>query len=207
MRLRPSCSMPPSRRIFLIHDPAARVGAAAMLLVLAACDGAAGEDGAGSSGATSANEAGVATTDEPEETLGEPSLDTAAGESTGTTTSAETEEGAAGSTSDASPSGMEDTETNGSIEPTDPFPGMGEPELIISELGFGEGPVWSAPRQTLFFADVYADEILAFDGVDVSVHRSNTGGQMGWPSTPRIRSSRPRSPRTASRGRPTVASR
>lgn len=166
---------------------AARVGVTSMLVMLAACDEAAGGDVSEVSGATSVDVTGGATTDDTEETLDGSSLDSAAEESRGATTSTETDEGAAGSTSNSATGDVEPTETTDSIEPADPFPGMGKPELIVSDLGFGEGPVWSVPRQTLFFTDVYADEILAFDGVDVSVHRSNTEGADGLALDPEDR--------------------
>ncbi|MEM9455646.1 MAG: SMP-30/gluconolactonase/LRE family protein [Myxococcota bacterium] len=179
--------MPIAVRVFPMWSRAARVGVTSMLVMLAACDEAAGGDVSEVSGATSVDVTGGATTDDTEETLDGSSLDSAAEESRGATTSTETDEGAAGSTSNSATGDVEPTETTDSIEPADPFPGMGKPELIVSDLGFGEGPVWSVPRQTLFFTDVYADEILAFDGVDVSVHRSNTEGADGLALDPEDR--------------------
>ena len=180
-------SMLCSTRIFPMRNRATRVGITSMLVILAACDRGSGGDASESSSTSTTNTTVEATTGDTEETLDGPSLDTDTEESTGTTVSTETEDGTTGSTSEASTGDTEDTDTTGAIEPADPFPGMGKPELIISELGFGEGPVWSAPRQTLFFTDVYADEILAFDGVDVSVHLSNTGGADGLALDPEDR--------------------
>lgn len=102
--------------------------------------------------------------------------------SSGRTGSTSSTRGPTSEAQESTSSGVEESSSSGAEPPipsTNPLLGIGQPELIVGGLGFGEGPAWSRERELLFFSDVTNRIVYVVDESRVLVYLESSGGADG----------------------------